>query len=76
MSNDDVLRIIADFANKYPPLITIPDAAAIARHDSTGTIYDWSSRKLLDTIKVESGRRVLLLRDGFVRFLLTGTCGC
>jgi hypothetical protein len=70
MGSDDVDRLLAEYRSRYAPLITVPEAAEIARHESPDTIYDWSSRRLLDHIKVKVGRRVLFDRDGFVLYVL------
>ena len=70
MNNDVFDRIVADYAKRYPPLITVHEAAEIARHETAATIYDWSSRGLLDDIKSRCGRRLLLDLVGFVKFLL------
>ena len=72
MSSDDSDRILRNFAEKYPPLITIGEAAEIARVP-VDTIYDWSHRGLLDNFKSKRGRRVLFDRDAFVRFILDGS---
>jgi hypothetical protein len=69
MTNDDGL--LAEYAKKYPPLITSGEAAEIAR-GPIQTIYAWSSEGRLDLFKVRSGRRVLFKRDSFVRFVLGG----
>ena len=68
MSSEDLKQLTGEIAQKYPALITMDEAAEIARVP-VKTIYDWSSRELLDSIKSKRGRRVLLIRDGFVRFI-------
>ena len=65
-----VERLIREYSLRYPPLITATEAAEIARHDSLGTVYDWSSRGLLDAIKSKRGRRMHLDLAGYIRFLV------
>jgi excisionase family DNA binding protein len=67
---DDDIELLKQFSERYPPLITVEEAAEIARLPSSQTIYDWSSRGLLDAFKVKCGRRVLFKRDLFIRFIL------
>ncbi len=69
MTNDIVDDCIRAFAQQYPPLIDFEQAATIARR-SLNTIYDWSSRGLLDGFKMKPGKHCLLALDGFVRFLM------
>lgn len=63
--------IVAAYARDYPPLITPQQAARIAQR-STKTIYDWSSRGLLEACKVGNGRSIRFSRDCFVNKLLEG----
>ena len=70
MSAQATERLIAEYRKTYPPLITIDDAAAIARVP-VATVYDWSSRGLLDGIKSKRGRRLLIDLHGFINFLLS-----
>ena len=70
MSEADITRLLAEFREIYPPLITFEQAAAIS-HTPKGTIEDHSSRGLFDAFKFRYGKRCLLDRDRFVRFLLT-----
>ncbi|MEI8194725.1 MAG: hypothetical protein WCI73_02330, partial [Phycisphaerae bacterium] len=59
MTNSDVSRIVAEFRKDYPALISLLQAATIAQCP-LGTVYDWSSRKLLDDFKIRIGKRCLL----------------
>ena len=61
--------VLAEYAEKFPASISIQQAAEIAGV-SVLTLYDWSSRGLLDAFKSKFGRRVRLSRDAFVRHLL------
>jgi excisionase family DNA binding protein len=63
--------IYEEYAQRYPPLITVEQAAEIA-HVPKATIHAWSSANRLDEIKIRCGRRILLKRDSFVRFVLAG----
>ena len=70
MSDDEITPIIAEFRQQYPALISFDQAARIAQTPK-GTIEDHSSRGLFDAFKSRYGKRCLLGRDAFVRFLLT-----
>ena len=69
MPGMDDKNIAEEYGRHYPPLITVEQAAEISRR-KIQTIYDWSSRGLLDASKVKRGGRLLLKRDAFVRFIL------
>ena len=70
MTQDDVQRVAAEIAAKYLPLITLEEAAEISRCHM-GTIYDRAHRGKFDRFKSRRGKGVLLVRDEFVRFLMT-----
>ena len=61
--------VMDEFSEKYPALITVEQAAEIAQIPPA-TIHAWSSAGRLDEFKHRRGRRLLLIRDEFVRFLL------
>lgn len=69
MADSPTQNVVADYAQHYPPSISLDQAAEIAGVP-LGTLYDWSSRGELDAFKSRRGRRVRLIRDEFVRFLL------
>ncbi len=69
MARTDLDAIVAEYAEKYDPLIQVEEAARIA-HVPPATIHAWSSAGYMDRFKVRSGRRVLFYRDAFVRFVL------
>ena len=71
MMTDSINKTLAEYAGKYPGMITFKQAAEIA-HRAMATIYDWSSRDLFSDFKVKRGRGGLLERDGFIRFLYCG----
>jgi len=69
MLQTNIEAIIAEYAQRYEPLITVEEAAHIARVPPA-TIHGWSSAGRMDAFKVRSGRRVLFHRDAFVRLVL------
>jgi hypothetical protein len=71
MSNDDIERIVAEYARSYPPIISAEQALEIAGVART-TLYDWSSNDRLDRCKIKRrnrGGKLRFDRDGFVRFI-------
>lgn len=66
--------IVVEYAERYDPLITVEEAAAIARVP-IATIHAWSSAKRLDAFKTKVGRRVLFRRDAFVHYILGSAVG-
>ena len=71
MAKTEFDAIIAEYAQRYDPLIQVEEAAKIA-HIPPATIHSWSSAGRMDGFKLRSGRRVLFHRDAFVRFVLAG----
>ena len=69
MDDNDVTQHLQSYAQKYASLITVEDAAAIARVPPK-TIYHWSSLGKLDRCKARQGKHVRFTRDCFVLFLL------
>ncbi|HWA99687.1 MAG TPA: hypothetical protein VG713_14390 [Pirellulales bacterium] len=65
-----VEELVQQYGTLYGPQLTLLEAAEIAKA-SLKTIYDWSSRGLLDGFKSGKGRGALLARDAFVRFVAT-----
>jgi hypothetical protein len=51
------------------PLLGVADAAVLAGV-TPATIYDWSSRGLLDHCATRRGKRLRIHRDRFARFLM------
>jgi len=64
-----IKTVLAEFAAKYPALISMAQAAEIAQRP-LATLYDWSSRGRFDAFKKRPGRSVILIRDEFVRFIM------
>ncbi len=69
MAQTEIDAIVAEYAQRYEPLITVEQAATIA-HVPPATIHSWSSAGRMDSFKVRCGRRVLFHRDAFVRLVL------
>ncbi len=68
MSQDHIEKILADYAERYPALISAEQAAEIAGVPLT-TIYQWSSQGELDGCKCKPGRRLRISRDCLVLFV-------
>jgi hypothetical protein len=66
-------RIYRYYADRYPPLINVEQAAAIAQR-TVRTIYDWSHRHLLDGVKVKQGRELRFHLHKYIQFLINGVC--
>lgn len=74
MARTDIEAIVAEYAQRYDPLIQVEEAAKIA-HVPPATIHGWSSAGRMNGFKVRSGRRVLFHRDAFVRMVLGDAWG-
>jgi hypothetical protein len=74
MAGSDNENIFDEYARNYPALITAKQAADIS-HREIQTIYDWSSRGLLERCKAKRSGRLLLKRDNFIRFILDDESG-
>ncbi len=63
----DLAAMFADPAEaaKYPPLLTVDEAAQLARVPKQ-TVYGWSSQGLLKGCSRKVGKRLLILRDKFM----------
>lgn len=61
----------AHWADRFPPILTLQQAAALAQVP-VGTIRDWRSRGLLSDCSRKCGREVRIWRDRFIRFLFGG----
>ncbi len=70
MDKDRIEHVLAQLAATLPPLITTEQAAAIGQ-DPVSTVWDWSSRGLLNGFKIRRGRRLLFERDAYIRWRLT-----
>ena len=59
------------WAGRFPPLLS-PDQAAELLQVPKGTIYDWSSRGLLDGCKARVGKHLRLARDRLLQRIFNG----
>lgn len=58
------------WAEKYPPVLTVDQAAELAGVPKA-TIYAWSSQDHLRDCATKVGKRLRIFRDRFVKFLFT-----
>ncbi len=63
----DVAAMFADPASavKFPPLLTVDEAAQLARVPKQ-TVYAWSSQGLLKGCSRKVGKHLRILRDKFI----------
>ena len=63
----DVAAMFADpaWAAKFPPLLTVDEAAQLARVPKQ-TVYAWSSQGLLKGCSRKAGKHLRILRDKFM----------
>ena len=54
---------------KFPPLLSVDQAAELASVPKK-TIYEWSSRGLLDDLANRFGRRLRIDRNRFIQLLM------
>ncbi len=66
MSDAEIVRAFQ--GSDYPRILSVDQAARLAGV-SKKTIYDWSSRGLLQGVAVRRGKRLRVLRARFARFL-------
>jgi len=59
------------WAGKYPPLLTVDQAAALLQVPRN-TIYAWSSQGLLDSCKMRMGKHIRLSRDRLLQTISEG----
>ena len=73
LSDAEVARAFADphWAKRFPPAINVDQAAELAGVPRA-TLYDWSSRGLLDDCAVRVGKRLLIFRDRFLKHIFNG----
>jgi hypothetical protein len=70
LTDDEISRALSreHSANKYPPILTMQQAAALAQIP-LGTLRDWRSRGLRSGCSMRRGREVRVWRDRFIKFL-------
>ena len=67
LTPDEVKKDFLDpaWAGKYPPILTLTEAAELVRLPRA-TLESWRSRRLLGTCSVKTGKHVRIHRDRFV----------
>ncbi len=67
LTTKEVVAMFADPAEaaKFPPLLTVDEAAQLARVPKQ-TVYAWSSQGLLKGCSRKVGKHLRILRDKFV----------
>ena len=68
MSQDHIEKIVADYAGRYPAMISAQQTAEIAGVPLS-TIYQWSSQGDLDGCKSKRGKHVRFSRDCLVLYV-------
>ncbi len=70
LTDQEIASYFADSrgGGRFPPILTAGEAAELAGVP-IGTIYDWSSRGLLDNCAAKKGKRLRILRDRLVAWL-------
>jgi hypothetical protein len=59
------------WAERFPPALNLNQAADLAGVPKA-TIYDWSSRGLLDGCAARVGKHLRIFRDRFIRHIFSG----
>lgn len=59
------------WADQFPPILTVDQAADLLKVPKQ-TIYDWSSRGLLDGCKAKVGKYLRLARDRLIQKAFDG----
>ena len=63
------------FGGGYPPLLTVNQTAELVQIPKK-TIYEWSSRGLLQGCSCRAGRHLRIHRDGFLTTFINGGFSC
>ncbi len=71
MNDENIKKLLDDYARRYPPLLSVQQAMEIADVPA-GTIYTWSSLGQISECKSRVGKRLRIGRDCLVWFLLSG----
>ncbi len=71
MNDDNINKLLADYGQRYPALLTVKQAMEIADVPA-GTIYGWSSTGRISECKSRVGKRLRIGRDCLLWFLLSG----
>ncbi len=72
ISKEEIRATFADEANSaaFPPILTVQQAALLMQVP-VATVYDWSSRGLLDHCARRVGKHLRIFRDRFVQNAFT-----
>lgn len=73
LSDAEVSRAFSDprWSEHYPPVLNVERAAELAGVPKA-TVYDWSSRGLLDSCAARVGKHLRIFRDRFVKHIFDG----
>lgn len=63
-----------DWATKFPPILTVEQTCDLIQLPK-GTLYDWSSRGLLDGCAQRAGKHLRIHRDRFIQIWSEGHFG-
>jgi excisionase family DNA binding protein len=68
LTDAEITRAFADskWAEMYPPILNVDQSAQLMGVPK-GTVYDWSSRGLLDCCATKVGRHLRIFRDRFIK---------
>jgi excisionase family DNA binding protein len=71
LTREVVNQLFADsyWASRFPPILSVDQAAELLQVPKQ-TIYDWSSRGLLEGCKLRVGKHLRLLRDQLVHKII------
>jgi len=71
LSERELNEMFADleWSKKFPPILDVVQAATLG-HVPLATLYEWSSRGLLTNCANKRGKRLKIMRNRFVRFLM------
>lgn len=73
LSTEEVARAFEGrWGDDFPPVLNVSQAARLA-HVPVKTIYEWSSQGRLDGCAGRPGKRLLIFRDRFIKFLFENT---
>lgn len=73
LTREELTAMFADpaWAAKYPPILTVDEAAALLRVPKQ-TVYDWHSRGLLKGCCHKVGKHLRFLRDRLLKLKFNG----
>ena len=73
LTDEEIAQAFADphWSKRFPPSMDVDQAAELAGVPKA-TIYDWSSRELLNNCAVRIGKYLRIFRDRFVKEIFNG----